>query len=173
MVNEIKEEKNIVEKAREIKFNRSTEENILSKIKKEGVNTTTPDFIGIMPTKDIKRKYYYELLKDKILGENPDMMDIIIDHIEELRGRISCHAFLISDKGEELGELRIYNVLVEDRPMIREFWVGKKVDKSGFDSELASFKTIISGNKGGNVEGRIYPERRGIISDVKTIYTFA
>jgi len=138
--NSEKKKENIVDLAKKLRNTPNRRELLEKSIIRDGVNKVSPEFIGLVPTKDVKRKYYYELLKDKVLGNEPQLMDIIIDAIEELRGRFSCEITLISQKGGEIARLEAFDVLIENRREMTEYWIGKKVDKSSFEGEVTGFK---------------------------------
>lgn len=118
------------------------------------------------------RQDYGELLKDKV--SDPKLLNDIIKYRDKiLKHRLSCDVKLLS-KGTEVGELKVYRILVEDGHHIVKFWTNKEVDPSSVNNQVYLFQRELSlSGRGGEVRVSKVPSRYINIDEVKLKFSFS
>jgi len=115
---------------------------------------------------------YGTLLKDKV--NDPKLMEDIIKYRDKiLKHRISCDVKLIS-KGMEVGELKVYRILVEDAYHIVKYWENQNIDPSGVNNKVYLFqRELMLSGRGGEVRVSRVPSRYTHIDKVKLKFSFS
>jgi hypothetical protein len=115
---------------------------------------------------------YGTLLKDKV--NDPKLMEDIIKYRDKiLKHRISCDVKLIS-KGMEVGELKVYRILVEDACHIVKYWENQNIDPSGVNNKVYLFqRELMLSGRGGEVRVSRVPSRYTHIDKVKLKFSFS
>jgi len=118
------------------------------------------------------KKDYGALLKDKVT--DPQLLDDIIKYRDKiLKHRLSCDVKLFS-KGAEVGELKVYRILVEDAHHIVKFWTGQNIDPSSVNNQVYNFQRELNlSGRGGEVRASKVPSRYTNIDKVKLRFSFS
>lgn len=120
------------------------------------------------------REYYREILKNKVLKNDSELMNDIIKWREKLmRHRMSCAVFLY-EKGKVVAILKVYQILIEQGQKVVDYWVGKSIDPSSFNTLIADFKIyIMQVGAGNSVAVNQYPFKWHTIDSVEMEFEFA
>jgi len=115
---------------------------------------------------------YGTLLKNKVNDERL-LNDIIKYRDKILKHRISCDVILIS-QGVEVGELKVYRILIEDAQHIIKYWQNQTIDPSGVNNKVYLFERELKlSGKGGEVKVSRLPSRYTKIDKVKLKFSFS
>jgi len=115
---------------------------------------------------------YSVLLKDKV--SDPKLMDDIIKYRDKiLKHRISCDVKLMS-QGMEVGELKVYRILIEDAQHIVKYWQDQNIDPSGVNNKVYLFqRELMLSGRGGEVRVSKLPSRYTKVDKVKLKFSFS
>lgn len=115
---------------------------------------------------------YGTLLKNKVTDSK--LLDDIIKYRDKiLKHRLSCDVKLFS-KGIEVGELKVYRILVEDGHHIVKFWTGQNIDPSSVNNQVYNFQRELNlSGRGGEVRASKVPSRYTNIDKVKLRFSFS
>ena len=119
------------------------------------------------------RKYYHELIGKKTLNEDVELMNDIINYRKEvLQHRMSAYVSLYAN-GTEVASMNVYTVLIEAGQPIVDFWYGRQIDPSSFNTLIEEFKTFVYqfGSKG--VHTNRLPDKKYNISGVEIVFAFS
>lgn len=120
------------------------------------------------------KEYYNELIKEKVLKEDPILKGDIIKFREKLlQHRILCDVVLHGKEGV-VGRLKVYKVLIEHGQEIVDFWVGKAIDPSSLNTLIRDFQTYLKQRHMiGDVSVSQYPTKWSVVQNVETEFEFA
>lgn len=120
------------------------------------------------------KKHYEELLQDKLLKNDKQLLNKIIDlRNRSIRNRMVCHVTLYS-KGNIVGQLKIFQLLIEDGQHIVDYWVGRGIDPSSIGKLGYDFHNyLLQRTSSGNVNTSIFPNKYYVVDDVDTEFEFA
>jgi len=116
--------------------------------------------------------YYRELLKDKVLGEDEELMQLVLMHIEEIRPRFSAVLELFS-KGDSIGSVAVYSSLLENGQSMVDYWYGNEVDPSNFPTQISDFNARMSADGITGVQKITSPIKHGKVDGVSVTFVFA
>lgn len=120
------------------------------------------------------KKYYAELINKKVLKDDPILRDDIIKFREKLlQHRILCDVVLHGKEGV-VGRLKVYKVLIEHGQEIVDYWIGKSVDPSSFNTLVKDFHNFLyMKHMVGDVSVTQYPMKWSTVHSVETEFEFA
>lgn len=122
---------------------------------------------------EIKR-HYEEILQDKLLKHDKRLMEKIIElRNRAIRNRMVCHVTLYS-RGAIVGQLKVFQLLIEDGQHIVDYWVGRGIDPSSLGKLAHDFHSyLLQRTSSGNVTASIFPNKYYTVDDVDTEFEFA
>jgi hypothetical protein len=120
------------------------------------------------------KKYYAELMNKKVLKDDPTLRDDIIKFREKLlQHRILCDVVLHGKEGV-VGRLKVYKVLIEHGQEIVDYWIGKSIDPSSFNTLVKDFHNFLyMKHMVGDVSVTQYPMKWSTVHSVETEFEFA
>lgn len=147
-----------------------------SQIKTEGIYSTNK--IRFTPgqkqtTDDQVMEHYYELLSDRSVRKDQELMDDILKYKQSiLQHRIYCQITL-KDKDGILATCQITEVLLEHGQEITNYWHGKEIDPTDWLGYLIDFQNTMKTYGCKEVMNEMTPTRRSTVIDVELNFTFA
>lgn len=151
-------------------MNRRDLHRAISRTGRGEVNTTfTPN---ARPDAMVINNYYRELLREKVLGEEPELMELVLRHIQELRPRFMATVELMS-RGEEIAQIAVYGVLIEEGQEIVDYWYENDVDPSGFQMQVLDFYSKLQGRGILKADAITRPTKHAKVDGVSITFTFA
>lgn len=142
-------------------------------IRSSGRKEVTPRFQpnSYLDAREI-RNYYREIFKDKVLGEDQELMEIVINNVEELRPRFSATINLYS-QGKEVAVIGVYSCLIENGQKMVNYWYGIDLDPSNFESQKNDFFASISQDKITQVNVISKPTKQSKVDGISVTFAFA
>lgn len=145
-------------------------------IKRNGVTRVMPRFEhnSIVVSGSSLKQHYYKMLENKTLKDDRELMDNIINFRDRfLKHRISGDISLYGNIGV-VARLKVYKILIEHGQEVVDYWIGKSIDPSSFNTLIHEFQIYLSlKHSTGNVSVVQYPTKWETIKAVDTDFEFS
>lgn len=117
-------------------------------------------------------KGYFQLLRDKTLGKDPELMQLVQRHRKEVQHRFSCRVSIYAKEGL-VAEHIVRSILIEHASTVKDYWQHTHIDPSVWFERLQQLQSILHNQfRCNEVVSVMPPDKHYLVTDTNITFTF-